>query len=67
MLTPEDYKRLSNEAVELAIASDDPCFAQAQLQLALDYMRQSATLSETAATKQLRQVSQPDSIDGFGD
>ena len=66
MLTLEDYKRLSNEAVQLAIASDDPCFAQGLLQLALDYMRQGAGLSETA-TEQPWQSGQQDSIDGFGD
>ena len=67
MLTVEDYKRLSNQAAELAIASEDPFLSQALLQLALDYMRQAATLSETAATEEPRQRGQQDSIDGFGD
>jgi hypothetical protein len=60
MLTANDYK-LSNQAVELAIASEDPRLGQALLQLALEYMRQAATLSETDATEQLRQTN------GFGD
>ena len=66
-MTSTDYERLSNQAVELAIASEDPSLGQALLQLALDFMRQAATLSETAAAEQLRQRSQQDSIDGFGD
>ena len=68
MLTPDDYKRLSNQAVQLAIASEDPCLAQALLQLALDYMRQAVRQSENAAREQTaRQGGQQDSIDGFGD
>jgi len=55
MLTAEDYKRLSKQAVQLAIASEDPCVAQGLLQLALDYMAQVVSLSERAATDQLRQ------------
>jgi hypothetical protein len=67
MLTVEDYKRLSHQAAELAIASEDPFLGQALLQLALDFMRQAATLSETVATEEPRQRGQQDSIDGFGD
>jgi hypothetical protein len=67
MLTAEDYKRLSKQAVQLAIASEDPCRAQALLQLALDYTKQAAILSETAPAEQLRQTDQQDSILGFGD
>jgi hypothetical protein len=67
MLTVEDYKRLSHQAAELAIASEDPFLGQALLQLALDFMKQAATLSETAAVEQLRPGSQQYSIDGFGD
>jgi len=67
MLTANDYKRLSNQALELAIASEDPRLGQALLQLALDFMKQAATLSETAAVEQLRPGSQQYSIDGFGD
>jgi hypothetical protein len=45
MLTAEDYKRLSKHAVELAIASHDPCVARALMQLALDYTRRPAKLN----------------------
>ena len=64
MLTAEDYKRLSKQVVELAIASEDPCLAQALLQRALNYMVQVVRLSESAA---MREGGQQDSIDGFGD
>jgi|EndMetStandDraft_2_1072991.scaffolds.fasta_scaffold780722_1 hypothetical protein len=67
MLTVEDYKWLSNRAAQLAIASDDPRLAKNLLELALQYIRQAAILSESAATEQLRQRDQQDSIDGFGD
>jgi hypothetical protein len=66
MLTVEDYKWLSNRVAQLAIASDDPRLAQNLLELALDYIRQAARLSESVATGQLRQ-DQQDSIEGFGD
>ena len=67
MLTVEDYKWLSNRAAQLAIASNDPRLAKNLLELALQYIRQAAILSESAATEQLRQRDQQDSIDGFGD
>jgi hypothetical protein len=67
MLTAEDYKRLSNQAVELAIVSQDPGLAQTLLQLALDYMTQAAKLSETAATEQPPVRGQREAIEGFGD
>jgi|EndMetStandDraft_8_1072994.scaffolds.fasta_scaffold1534512_1 hypothetical protein len=67
MLTAEDYRRLSKQAVQLAIASEDPCRSQALLQLALDYMRRAAMLSEAAPTEQLQQTGQHNPNDGFGD
>ena len=64
MLTAEDYRRLSKQAVQFAIASEDPRLSQALLQLALEYMSQIVRLSEVATTER---QSQQNSIDGFGD
>jgi hypothetical protein len=63
MLTVEDYKWLSNRVAQLAIASDDPRLAQNLLELALDYMRQAARLSQSAATEQPQSRGQKDPID----
>jgi hypothetical protein len=67
MLTSEDYRQLSNQVAQLAIASSAPSVAEALMAIALDYASRATKLSETTDVEQRQRNKRYSPVEGFGD